>query len=483
MCDKQRQLLQSATPVYVLDIGTLQRLTKTAMDVRGKISGVVQHLRLMTQMEQQNQARAAVPPQVESGPSNPPPIPQGQSPANIAPSPASMPPLPSTVQPPPQLLPQQNFRPPPTKTPQMAPARPSSVAHGRGKAPAATSPNAADAVPSPSPSTPMPSGTTPSHLQASPQTQKSPKPKTQPKPRPAKGRRQSKVVQPNANAAATTAAPAPTSTAPAATSTPATEPVPSPAQAAPSPAEPSHKRSREEEPTEQTGSTAPSADAAGETPSKRVKTDWENVPDAEPSKRQVEAENIKTPGQAAQFYSDMTQILELSNDTALPPELHETLAQLVKTVGNGMEVPDAAGSTPMGMSNAGVSSPKIADGDDSFFSFLDFTAFQQDDDKPDTPELVPTSSTNPSPESGAGSETDHPPAPTTSGSIGDRTKIVDSSETEPKTDLFDFGSESLRLGVWGEIDGGESGYFNSSDMWKWDSMPPSSGDNSWAIST
>ena len=51
MCDKQRQLLQSATPVYVLDIGTLQRLTKTAMEVKSKIFGVVQQLRLMTQME------------------------------------------------------------------------------------------------------------------------------------------------------------------------------------------------------------------------------------------------------------------------------------------------------------------------------------------------------------------------------------------------------------------------------------------------
>ncbi|OCB85318.1 hypothetical protein A7U60_g7623 [Sanghuangporus baumii] len=480
MCDKQRQLVQSANPVYVLDIGTLQRLTKTALEVKSKIFAAVQQLRAM----EQNQARAALPQQGEGGLAHPPPIQQSQSPANIAPSPAPIPPRPPTVQPQPPHLPQQNLRPPPARTPQMAPARPSSVVHSRTKAPTGTSPNAQDTVPSPSASTPLPNGATPSHVQTSPQTPKSPKGKGQAKSR-QKARRQSKVVQPNANAGPATSAPP--STAPSATvaptSTPAAEPAPSPAQVAPSPAESSLKRLREDEPTDQAGSALPSRAAADETPSKRIKTDWENVPDAEPSKRQAEAESIKTPGQAAQFYNDMTQILELSNDTALPPELHDTLAQLVKTVGHGLEVPDATGSSSVGLPSGGTSSPKVADGDDSFFSFLDFTAFQQDDEKADTPELVPTSSTNPSPESGTGSETEHPPAPATSGSVGDRTKIVDSSESEPKTDLFDMGSDSLRLGIWGEIDGGESGYFNSSDMWKWDSIPPSSGDNSWAIST
>ena len=56
MCDKQRQLLQSATPVYVLDIDTLQRLTKTAMEVKSKIFEVVQQLRLMTQMQSEMEA-------------------------------------------------------------------------------------------------------------------------------------------------------------------------------------------------------------------------------------------------------------------------------------------------------------------------------------------------------------------------------------------------------------------------------------------
>ncbi|KAL5485897.1 hypothetical protein ACEPAI_6940 [Sanghuangporus weigelae] len=238
MCDKQRRLVQSANPVYVLDISALQRLTKTAVEVKSKISAA---LRAMLQMEQ-NQALTALARQGESGPAHPPLIQQSQSPTNIAPSPAPIPPRPPTM-------------------------------------------------------------------------------------------------------------------------------------------------------------------------------------------------NIKTPDQAAQFYNDMTQILELSNDTALPPELYDTLAQSVKTVGFGLEVPDATGSSSVGLLNGGTSSAKVADRDDNFFCFLDYT----EDEKADTPELVPAFSTNAGPEYGAGSETVPPPTPATSGSVGDRAKIIDSFESEPKTGLFDTG--------------------------------------------
>ncbi|OCB84777.1 hypothetical protein A7U60_g8302 [Sanghuangporus baumii] len=288
-------------------------------------------------------------------------------------------------------------------------ARPSSVDHSRAKAPTGTSPNAQDKVPSPSTSTPFPSGATPRRVQTSPQTPKSPK--------------------------------AP-SVAVAPTSIPAAEPASSPAQAAPSPVESSLKRSQVDEPTDQAGPALPSGTAAGETPSKRIKTDWENVPDVEPFERQAEAESVKTRGQAAQFYNDMLQILEMSNDTALPPELHDALAQ---TVDHDLEVPDATGS-----------------------SFLDFTAFRESRYSRTRANVLYKRDP-------AGSETVAPPAPATSGFVGDRAKIVDPSESEPKTDLFDMGADPLRLGIWGEIDGGKSDYFDVSDMWNWDSIPPSSG--------
>lgn len=71
-------------------------------------------------------------------------------------------------------------------------------------------------------------------------------------------------------------------------------------------------------------------------------------------------------------------------------------------------------------------------------SFFDFT---QEVYKADTPDLVPTSFTNPSTESGFGSEVDYPPVPTSVGTtVGDKAQIVDTSESELKSDFFDSGA-------------------------------------------
>ena len=88
----------------------------------------------------------------------------------------------------------------------------------------------------------------------------------------------------------------------------------------------------------------------------------------------------------------------------------------------------------------------------------------------ETPDLVPSSSTNPSPESNAEPDT-NPPA------VTDVAKAVD-IKTEP---FADFPDDPTRLGIWGELDGGESSYFTSDFSWKWDGA--SSTENSWAIST
>ncbi|EJD06618.1 uncharacterized protein FOMMEDRAFT_138512 [Fomitiporia mediterranea MF3/22] len=461
LCTRQRQFLQSANPMYILDIPTLERLANSVMDIQRRIGLMVRQLKMLPQGDQ-NQPRSFAQQQNDGVLHSS--VPQ-QGPATVVPRPPTVQPQ---LQPPHQ--PQQNLRPLPTRTPQMTPDRPPSAAQSKQKGTLGTSPVAIESASSPSASTPLPSATTPNHLQTSPQTPKSPKTKSQAKPK--RQRRTSKVVAPASTPATTTAS----------TSTPAAEPAPSPAQAVPSPADSSNKRPREEDDSDQSGPAALTSSVNEETPSKRAKTDWVHVSETEPLRRHVEAESIKTPGQAAQFYSDMTQLLELTNNSALPSELQDTLAQLAKTVGSGFDIPDVPGSSSASnLASAGTASPKATDGDDSFLRFLDFSSFQQDDDKPDTPELVPTSSTNPSPESGAGSEADHPPPSTSTGSVNDRTKVVDSSGSGPRTDYYD--ADPLRLGIWGEIDGGESGYFSSTDTWKWDSVPPSSGDNSWAIST
>lgn len=136
------------------------------------------------------------------------------------------------------------------------------------------------------------------------------------KPKVPRQRRTSKAVPPT------------THVAPASVS----EPAPSPAKATPSPSENRLKRPREEEAMVQSTSTVvPRNVASDEVPSKRMKGELAEAPEAELPNRQVEAESIKTTPQAPQFYCDMTQILELSNNSALLPDLRETLAQLVET--------------------------------------------------------------------------------------------------------------------------------------------------------
>lgn len=56
---------------------------------------------------------------------------------------------------------------------------------------------------------------------------------------------------------------------------------------------------------------------------------------------------------------------------------------------------------------------------------------------------MPAFSTNPSPGSGAGSEADAPTVLMSSGSICDRTKIVDTTDSEPMDEFFDALSDPL----------------------------------------
>ena len=136
---------------------------------------------------------------------------------------------------------------------------------------------------------------------------------------------------------------------------------------------------------------APTPTAVGggdETPSKKLKTEWDDTRDTEPTKAQVEAEAIKTTGQAEKFYSDITQILELSNTTStlLPLDLQETLAQLVKTVGPAADIPESAlgrsasgnrgGPAGTGTGVGGGGEPQL-EANNFLVSFLDFLTFDR----------------------------------------------------------------------------------------------------------
>ncbi|KAI5981956.1 hypothetical protein EDD15DRAFT_2523092 [Pisolithus albus] len=133
---------------------------------------------------------------------------------------------------------------------------------------------------------------------------------------------------------------------------------------------------------------------------KKIRTEWEGEPSEALVKRQQQIENVKTEEDAIAFFDQMRELLAITRGLMGP-------------------VFDAFGE---------------------FFDFSSCTTLEDEesDSKAPTPELVPSTEANPSPESG-------------------KTKIEDSSD---HIDL-------LRLGVLREIDGGEAAHYQS-DHWKWE---------------
>lgn len=153
-------------------------------------------------------------------------------------------------------------------------------------------------------------------------------------------------------------------------------------------------------------------------------------------------------------------------ESTLPSDILETLDMILKGYS---AAPDGSDGTSVGEgSSTGerVPTPSIA-GADEFVEFFDFSLFETeavDDDegsKAPTPDLVP-SSANPSPESGSEADAAH-----------QALTFSDFKTEEP--------SDPLRLGIFKEVDGGESAYFQSTE-WKWDS-PMTTLEQPWAIFT
>ncbi|KZT06125.1 uncharacterized protein LAESUDRAFT_759655 [Laetiporus sulphureus 93-53] len=309
---------------------------------------------------------------------------------------------------------------------------------------------------------------TPSHVASSPQTPRSPRGKTA-KPRtPAKRRSNTKTaVTPAASAltpaaASTPAAPPTPATAP--TPTNAAVPMPSPAMVpAQSPAADlatssgasapaGIKREREEE-LLAASELPPSAPSP-----KKVKTEWEGPPSEALIKKQAEVESIQTDEDAAKFYEGMAELFRTmsSEHEQDMTTLSQTLDEILKGYPGDTELSNGAGPS---------SPSRLPEPDES--EFLDFTYCMEEDtgSKAPTPELQ-ASSTNPSPGSGSDSEGGH------GSSTGFDPARIASDDIEEVPDV-------LRLGLWKEIDGGESAYYQGSDAWKWDGMMPS--EQGWPI--
>jgi hypothetical protein len=194
------------------------------------------------------------------------------------------------------------------------------------------------------------------------------------------------------------------------------------------------------------------------------------------AKKQEEIENIKTEEEANAFLERMTELIKLAGgqgEDSLNSDIAETLDIILKGCGVVPDAPEGSGSSSMSSLGLGESlglrqsSPPSKPPADEFVEFFDFSSFGTLDDydagsKAPTPDLVSSSSTNPSPESG--SEVD----------------VTGQATIDLKTEDSDL-SDPLRLGQWKEIDGGESAYYQS-DHWKWDSPMPTV-EPPWAIFT
>ena len=316
-------------------------------------------------------------------------------------------------------------------------------------------------APLPSASTPVPSAQTPTPAASSPPSNtKSPKNKSKPKPTPTtKNRRFSKVVQP---------------TIPLSQSGPN-----SGAESSQHSAAANGKRPRESDSATPNGGAHPDTtiDLTNEpSPPKKIKTEWESQPsEAQRAKSEAQSQ-VKTEEEGSAFLEQMTELIKLAaaedqgTQESLTSDISETLDMILKNYGSVPDVGDGIGGMPMAGPSSGAREPTPppappVDAFDEFFDFSFGTVEDEDSNsKAPTPDLISSSSTNPSPESNHEAEAGHHLLTSTSSSTMD-------ARTEETSD-------HLRLGAWKEIDGGEAAYYQTTE-WKWDSPMPT--DQPWAI--
>lgn len=331
--------------------------------------------------------------------------------------------------------------------------------------PQASPSTAAVSTPSPaavhSVATPVASTPTPTAVASSPPPLKSPKAKAPGKPKVAIAtkRRASRVAPPSVP------------------SVPA-EPV----QPSPSTSNRSIKRPHDDDtPAVTNGAGAPSGSGStvGNEPSppKRPKTEWDSAPSEALRKKNEAVDNIKTEDDASVFFEQVTaELIKMATNgedrEPLSSDISDTLEMILKGYGPIPDAVDISSAMSLGESStAREPSPPPAPLMDAFDEFFDFSLGTVDDDennsKAPTPDLISSSSTNPSPESNH--EADAANHTLSSSSSSSTTDI----KTEELPDL-------LRLGPWKEIDHGEATYYNQTTEWKWDSPMPSH-DQPWAI--
>lgn len=224
------------------------------------------------------------------------------------------------------------------------------------------------------------------------------------------------------------------------------------------------KRRREDEEPLQT-QNAPSP--------KRVKTEWEPRVNEAALKRVEEVENVKSNEEASKLLEEVvgliTQAQTVDGQASMASDISDTLDQILKSYTAGSDLPsvgDLSDTSHMDHrpNNAPASSNDVVTISDEFGDFFDFSSYDTFS-KATTPDLVPASSTNTSPESASDGPA-HTPLAADNG-FGD--------------DSLNSGSDIRKLGFWTEIDGGE-GVLYQQDNWKWGGQMQTM-DPAWAIST
>jgi len=252
--------------------------------------------------------------------------------------------------------------------------------------------------------------------------------------------------------------------------------APEPAQtpSASPPATSSGKRPREEEMTpNNSGNVNPaeSSEVAAEgSPPKKIKIEWETPPTEAQRKKQENITNFKTDEEATAIMDQMTELIKFAagaegedQSVSLTTGISATLEMLLKGY---PPIPDIGGYGGTSVCGEPSSSRELETVPgplaDAFDEFIDFSYVTAEDEDSKTPDLISSSSTNPSPESNHEAEAGH--------------HLLTSSTLDIKQEDS---SDLLRLGTWKEIDGGESAYYQTTE-WKYDS-PMTSLDQPWAI--
>ncbi|KIJ66757.1 hypothetical protein HYDPIDRAFT_108689 [Hydnomerulius pinastri MD-312] len=443
---KQRHLVSTGSPQYIVTLVTLRSMQMQIQKLNEEFETRWHSIKMAAAVNAQQHPPAPPATRQTAVASHPiPPVQQNtvQPPSQTI----SVPPINSrqvSINPPPQQqqpqtqqhpqLPPQPIKKPNPPTPPI-PAAPANVVSPTPPPPVASA------------STPAASVATPQTTAGSPQTPKSPKVATRPK------------------------------VAPRVRKSPTTAKGPATLEAVP-PSVVGVKRAAEDDVAALTHAAPSEAEASNAPSPKKVKTEWEGEPSEALVKRQQEIESIKTEDDATAFMDRMKELFAMtaSTDNDIHNDIASTLDQIL--AGVAQDPADAAATAAAlsahGAGDAGppptALSPHMGPANDAFLEFIDFSSFatledEDSDSKAATPDLVPSSETNLSPESG--SEGD----PSGSTSSPDKTKIEDPSD---HLDL-------LRLGSLREIDGGESVYYQT-DNWKWEGSMPTL-DQPWAMFT